>query len=150
VTERAVEPGTQPTVTTFRPSTLRPSDRAWLVVAAMVVLGGVLVAAALATRPGWPARLTVATAGGTALAFEPSEVVVEAGRAVEIVFQNRSTLQHNLTFTGQLEGATRTIVDPGMGEVVVVRPPGPGVYPFVCTVHPGMAGQLVVRDASAP
>jgi plastocyanin len=137
-------------MTNSRPAALRPAVRAWLVVGAMVVLGSVLVAVVLASRPGWPARLTVATASGAALAFEPSEVVAEAGRAVEIDFQNRSTLQHNLTFTGQLDGATRTIVEPGMGEVIVVRPPGPGVYPFVCTVHPGMAGQLLVRDASAP
>jgi plastocyanin len=59
-------------------------------------------------------------------------------------FRNVSTVAHNLTFTDGLTAATRTIVDPGVVEQLHIIPPRPGTYPFVCTIHAGMTGQLVV------
>jgi hypothetical protein len=50
-------------------------------------------------------------------------------------------------FTVGLAAATRTIVEPGTSDELLLRPPGPGAYPFVCTIHDGMAGTLIVRPS---
>ena len=43
-----------------------------------------------------------------------------------------------------MTAATRTIVEPGGSDLLSVVPPGPGAYAFVCTIHEGMAGRLLV------
>jgi plastocyanin len=58
-------------------------------------------------------------------------------------------MPHNLTFTAGLEGGTQTIVKPGTSDQLLLAPPPPGAYPFVCTIHDGMAGRLIVQAASA-
>ena len=54
-----------------------------------------------------------------------------------MTFRNGSSVAHNLTFTGGLSVATRTIVEPGAVEVLHLVPPAAGAYPFVCTIHSG-------------
>jgi len=115
---------------------------AWLVLAAVVALGAVAGASPAAVT------LRVTPGSGTALAYDPAELRVGAAATVVIEFQNDSRLDHNLTFTGGITAATRTIVGPGEGERLVIRPPGPGTYRFVCTIHDGMSGRLVVEPES--
>ena len=67
-----------------------------------------------------------------------------AGIKFSLLFQNVSTLPHNLTFS-TLEARTATIVAPGSSEAIEVTVPGPGAYAFVCTIHPGMDGMLMVH-----
>ena len=58
-----------------------------------------------------------------------------------------TTLAHNLVFTAGVTGATRTIVEPGAFDQVVLATTTPGTYRFACTIHVEMAGTLiVVRD----
>ncbi|NJD28659.1 MAG: hypothetical protein FIA92_10235 [Chloroflexi bacterium] len=120
-----------------------------LVSVSAVVLGGLiaLVAAAAMTAAGPTVR--IGTAPGEAFAYVPTEVRVAAAGEVVIEFHNDSTVDHNLTFTGPLEGSTRTIVAPGEVERFAVRPPGPASYAFVCTIHEGMVGRLVIEAGSA-
>jgi plastocyanin len=47
-------------------------------------------------------------------------------------------------FTGGQKAATRTVVEPGTSDQVLFDPPTPRAYPFVCTIHTGMAGTLIV------
>ena len=48
-----------------------------------------------------------------------------------------------------VDPGTRTIVRPGTSDQLLLAPPPPGDYPFVCTIHDGMAGRLIVEPASA-
>ncbi len=89
-------------------------------------------------------RIAVATAPGEKLAFDPPEVAVGSVAPVTLTFRNASSVAHNLTFTSGLSGATRTIVEPGAIQELQLMPPAAGTYPFVCTIHAEMTGQLVV------
>jgi plastocyanin len=88
--------------------------------------------------------VTIATAPGEALAFVPAELTIAGRGPIAVSFRNQSSLAHNLVFTGAPPAATRTIVEPGDGDEIVLDPGAPGRYPFVCTIHDGMAGVLVV------
>ncbi len=95
--------------------------------------------------PSETVELTVGTDTGTALQFEPGEVTVSAGAEVVLTFENRSTMPHNLTFEAPIPAATATIVDPGASETITFTAPAAGEYVFVCTLHPGMSGTLIVQ-----
>ncbi len=52
-------------------------------------------------------------------------------------------------FVGDLEGATRTIVEPGDSDEVEIVIHSPGTYPFVCTIHESMQGSLTIGVSAA-
>ena len=113
------------------------------------ILGATLVAACAAsatpsTAP--PAVVTISSAPGETLAFEPAETTIQASGPISITFRNASSLPHNLVFTGRLTGATRTIVEPGTSAELLLAPTAPGAYPFACTIHEGMSGTLVINS----
>ena len=120
-----------------------------------VVAAALLVAACLgappapSSTPPTAIALRVTTAAGDRLAFQPSELRVSSGGLITLTFQNGSSMPHNLTFTEGLEAGTDTIVKPGASDQLLLAPPPPGAYPFVCTIHEGMAGRLIVEPASA-
>ena len=95
-----------------------------------------------------PAAVTISSAAGDTLAYDPMEATVRASGPIAITFRNRSNLPHNLVFTGGL-GATRTIVEPGASADVLLASTAPGTYPFACTIHDGMRGTLVVEGTAA-
>ncbi len=122
--------------------------------ATRLLVGGVVLPIVLACGPTGPTpsptpgatvEVTIASALGETTAFDPAETVVVASGPIAITFQNPSSLPHNLTFTSGLTAATRTIVEPNTSDELVLSPPGQGTYPFVCTIHDGMAGTLTVR-----
>ena len=90
-------------------------------------------------------EITVVTDTGTSLLFDPGDVTVPAGAEVTLTFENRSTVPHNLTFGDPINVATATIVQPGASETVTFTAPEAGSYEFVCTLHPGMSGTLIVQ-----
>jgi glucose/arabinose dehydrogenase/plastocyanin len=90
-------------------------------------------------------EITVGTDTGAELKFEPAEISVPAGAEVRLTFENRSTVPHNLTFQGPPNVATATIVAAGSSETLEFTAPDAGEYAFVCTLHPGMGGTLVVE-----
>lgn len=89
--------------------------------------------------------MTISTAPGDRLAFEPAETKIRATGPITVTFQNGSSLAHNITFTAGVEAGTQTIVRPGTSDHILLAPPPPGAYPFVCTIHEGMTGQLIVE-----
>jgi plastocyanin len=120
------------------------------------LLGGILLAPLLvgcaAAGPNAKATppavgVTITSAPGETLAFEPAETTVRAAGPVVMTFRNGSSLSHNLVFTAGLTAATRTSVEPGTSDQLLLVPPAPGVYRFVCTIHDGMAGTLIVEEA---
>ena len=113
-------------------------------------------AATAAAAPGGSAaagevvEITVGTGEGGDLVFDPTEISVPSGATVRLTFVNESdSVPHNLTFSdsGPIDAATATIVQPGAEETIEFTAPEPGEYTFVCTLHPGMEGTLVVDDA---
>jgi plastocyanin len=93
--------------------------------------------------------VSVRTAAGEHLAFEPADVSVPAGARVHVTFTNGSSFPHNLVFTSGITAATPTIVEPGESAQLAFRPAAPGSYIFVCTIHDGMHGTLTVVDPTA-
>lgn len=122
--------------------------RLGLAIALAVALSGCQATRATSSAPAAAVRVTVATAPGETLAFDPSMIEVGSVAPVTMTFRNGSSVAHNLTFTDGLSVATRTIVEPGVVEVLDIVPPAAGTYPFVCTIHAEMTGQLVVAAAS--
>jgi plastocyanin len=112
---------------------------------ALAVAGG-CVPPGSARPAGTPAiELTVSSAAGDALAFVPDSIAAPAGTSVRITFRNMSSQSHNLTFHAPISVGSRTIVDAGASDALVLLTPGPGRYPFVCTIHMDMSGTLVVE-----
>ena len=93
-------------------------------------------------------EITVGTDSGSANEFIPDQISVPAGATVRLTFVNESeTVPHNLTFGEPIDAATATTVAPGEEETIEFTAPEAGEYTFVCTLHPGMEGTLVVEDA---
>jgi glucose/arabinose dehydrogenase/plastocyanin len=93
-------------------------------------------------------EITVGTDTGSANEFVPAEVTVPAGATVRLTFVNESdSVPHNLTFGDPIDAATATTVAPGEEQTIEFTAPEAGEYTFVCTLHPGMEGTLIVEDA---
>ena len=126
----------------------RTLARACLAIGLAGILVGCQALNATDTPPAGAVQVTVATAAGETLAFDPAELQVGSIAPLTVTFRNGSTVAHNLTFTEGLTAATRTIVEPGAIEQLHIVPPRPGTYPFVCTIHAEMTGQLVVAAST--
>lgn len=94
---------------------------------------------------GEATAITIGTRAGAETEFEPDELSVPAGAPISITFQNKSSLPHNLTFQAPINVASEPIVNPGASETIELPAQDPGDYPWVCTLHPGMAGTLTVE-----
>lgn len=99
---------------------------------------------AASLSPAATVGVTIMSARGDTTAFEPAETAVAAAGPISVTFHNASALPHNLTFIA-ITAATRTIVDPGTADELLLPPLAPGAYPFVCAIHEGMAGILTIR-----
>ena len=107
---------------------------------------GATARASASAAAGDVVDITVGTDDGTKLLFDPAEISVPAGSTVRMTFVNESTVPHNLTFGDPIDAATATIVQPGAEETIEFTAPDAGEYTFVCTLHPGMEGTLVVEQ----
>lgn len=73
-------------------------------------------------------------------AFTPPVISVEAGTTV--TWTSTSGTAHNAVFA---EGDDSPLLD--AGESWSRTFPTPGEYPYVCTLHEGMDGRVIVRPA---
>ncbi len=89
--------------------------------------------------------LAVGTGAGPSLVFEPRSIQAPPNTSVSLTFNNQSTLPHNLTFEQVITAKTAEQLAGGASQTITFTTPGPGTYRFVCTIHPGMDGQLVVQ-----
>jgi plastocyanin len=89
--------------------------------------------------PPPPANTVAATA---ALAFTPNPLTVNSGENVTFAF---GAVAHNVTF--DTPGAATPADIPGNNSNVSIQRTftTSGTYRFHCTIHPGMAGSVVVR-----
>jgi len=108
--------------------------------------GPAATAAPTGAASGEVVEITVGTDTGTANEFVPADVTVPAGATVRLTFVNESaSVPHNLTFGEPINAATAVTVQPGASETIEFVAPEAGEYTFVCTLHPGMEGVLVVE-----
>ena len=91
-----------------------------------------------------PPPLEIGTGEGASLEFEPKAVTAPANVQVAVTFTNHSTLPHNLSFDEPIAVKTTDIAG-GASETINITTPAPGSYKFVCTIHPGMEGELAVQ-----
>lgn len=133
--------------------TLRPN--ALLAAPLVLSLAGVLTACGGSTGTGTahnaatsvaatgPASAQVAEVkGDTNLTFVPSEVDAKAG-TLTLTLGNIGGTPHNLVFA-DTSLPRIAIVGAGESKSATLVLPRPGTYAFVCTIHSGMAGKVVV------
>ena len=77
------------------------------------------------------------TVNGT-FTFSPQTVTIPVGGVVKWVDQG--SVPHNVTFSG---GASSLSSSTGTGDWEVKFTKA-GKYPYICTIHPGMVGTIVV------
>ena len=123
-----------------------PSRAAWVLIALPVLL---VSAAACGssdrpTDPGTtrPDTLDVFTPGNV---FSPTSAEIRAGGTIRFrISESPDGRGHNVLFTGSVPGAPTNI--PVVKDTTVLRTfTTAGTYPYSCTVHPGMDGDVVVR-----
>ena len=73
--------------------------------------------------------------------FSPSSVTIAASEAV--TWTNGSGTAHNVTF-GQVTGAPANVPDFASGSQSRTFPTA-GTFPYQCTIHPGMTGQVIAQ-----
>lgn len=119
---------------------LRLARRAPLVAVALAVVacGGGGDASDPGTAPPPAGPVDVFTPGNV---FSPFSATIPVGGTVRF---NISGAAHNVKFDRTTAGAPADV--PVVNDVVVARTFGTkGTFPYDCTVHPGMSGQVVVR-----
>ena len=100
------------------------------------------------TTPATPAppatsgsSTTPATGGATVaeanFAFDPTSVTVKVGDTV--TFTNKDSAAHDVKIDGQDLG------NQPAGATVTWKATKAGTFPFVCTIHPSMTGQVTVQ-----
>lgn len=118
---------------------------------------GTLVACGASASPSAGAGRNAGTAGvhlGTPsdhiaatdqLVFNPATQTLHVGDIVQ--WMNTGTLPHTVSFENQ-----PSLTDPstlGPGETWEVKLDEPGTFFYYCSLHPGMAGKLVVTPAAS-
>lgn len=121
-------------------------------IAMLVLIGATLVAppvsagGARCDDEGFTDRRVEAvnTKGGC---FLPTVARVDVGTTVS--WRVADDLPHTVTGAAGAFGAQQPAHDLSPSQPVSVTFDTPGVYPYVCLLHPGMAGAVVVGDAQA-
>jgi plastocyanin len=115
---------------------------------AFVLVAVPVVAAAGPARAGGGCHAGVTQGTGTTIeivdaCFTPTILHVTPGAAVTWV--NTDPFDHNITANGwgQFDGL-------GAGERFSATFDQGGLYPFACTLHPGMSGVIVVGNGTGP
>lgn len=70
-------------------------------------------------------------------AFSPAELTVKVGETV--TFENQDPAPHNVEIDGQELGQQN------QGESKTWTPDKPGTFPYSCTIHPSMTGEVVAE-----
>ncbi|MET7620396.1 cupredoxin family copper-binding protein [Streptomyces sp. NPDC005408] len=112
-----------------------------------LVAAMLLVATALIGLPS-----TAAQAAGhhqvsmSGYAFSPRTLTITAGSTV--TWTNQDTAPHDVKTTSGPHSFHSPMLDKGGSWSHTFT--SPGTYGYLCTVHPGMTGQLIVKSAAAP
>jgi plastocyanin len=77
--------------------------------------------------------------------FSPTIARIEPGATV--TFRNADPFPHTVLGANAIWGSFEAL---RRGDEVTYRLERPGVYPYVCTYHPGMVGAIVVGSGDGP
>jgi plastocyanin len=112
---------------------------------AFLVLCGVASGCADAEREAAEVRppVVVMTGSGSVYQYEPA-YVVSADGVVEFI--NNSDMPHDVVWSDESLKASHLIKK---GETWRVALPKPGVFEYVCTLHPGMKGVIEVSSTDS-
>ena len=91
---------------------------------------------------GSPDAQTATVVGNAALAFVPSTVTAVPGQ-LALTMAIEGGVPHNLVFDDSAVGADIETISKG-SATGTFRFPSAGTFEFVCTLHPGMDGEVVV------
>ena len=141
---------TPPPPETVAAPVARPRRWPWIVGALALVLvigvtGFSFLGGGGGAAGGTAQAIQVGTDTDAALQFAPKSVEAPPKTKIELTFNNRASLAHNLTFQNGIDAKTSDQVPAGTSQTITFTTPDPGTYKFVCTIHPGMEGQLVVK-----
>jgi plastocyanin len=122
-----------------------------LALAATLVLTGILVTTLPARASGGGGcGQPVTDASGTRVRIESfcfGPTVLRTVPGGTVTFRNGDTVPHTILGANGAWGSFDTL---RRGQEVSYRFVRSGVYPYVCTYHPGMVGVVVVGDAGGP
>ena len=112
---------------------------------AVVVLLAVLSLTALGACGGRSSSEGSGAGGGTivvmqGLQFSPKTLTLRVGQTVR--WRNEDSVDHNVVATSGASFRSRAF---GQGGTYEYTPTKPGSIKYVCTLHPGMSGTLIVR-----
>jgi plastocyanin len=105
--------------------------------------GGPAVGVAGANGLGTPASKIIATSADT---FSPGNTSVTTGQVIQWTVASDS-VPHNVTFDSN--GDLTSPGSLGPGDTWQVKFTVPGTYPYHCTIHDGMNGQITVTAGAA-
>ena len=91
---------------------------------------------------GSPDAQTATVVGNRDLEFVPSTVTAVPG-ALALTMEIEGGVPHNLVFDDEAVGADIATIAEG-SATGTYRFPSAGTFDFVCTLHPGMDGEVVV------
>ena len=94
------------------------------------------------TAQGAADAQTATVVGNSQLKFVPNRVEAKAG-TLALTMQIEGGVPHNLVFDEDTIGEDIDTISEG-SATGTFEFPQPGTYDFVCTLHPGMDGQVVV------
>jgi plastocyanin len=123
----------------------RGTIRAVLLSLTTVAVGGLGTIPAAAGGGGCHTGLTDGTGGTvtmTKACFSPAILRIDPG--TEVTFVNRDPITHNVSSNGW-----GRFEDMNEGDAFRATFAEPGIFPFACTIHPGMVGAVVVGEDAA-
>jgi plastocyanin len=85
---------------------------------------------------------TVTVLSNDRIEFEPATVRAKVG-VLDLTHRNGGDVPHNLVFESDDLGGTETLPG-GTSETLRLTFSKPGTYDFVCTIHSGQDGKVVV------
>jgi plastocyanin len=102
--------------------------------------GGSGETAVTATGPADAQVVTVVS--NAKIEFEPATVNAKVG-TLKLTHRVEGAIPHNLVFDDQSLGGTQTLTE-GKEETLTLTFKDAGTYDFLCTIHTGQDGQVVI------
>ncbi len=118
----------------------------------VTVSGALLIGSALASSLSGcsatarlPVTLAATQSGTTEYVFDPEPLRLPPRTAVNLTFNNLSDAPHTLIMLEPIDAATAAAISAGGSTRLEFKTPDAGTYRFVCNVHEGMGGTLIVE-----
>lgn len=111
--------------------------------AVALLVGGAACGGGDSTAPDDPPPVQAATVDATPqIQFTPGRVRLLRGGTVTFRF---GTVAHNVYFDGAPPGAPANVTGAHTEESVTATFGTAGTFPYVCHIHPGMTGTVIVQ-----